>query len=273
MGGSGLRAQLVEARWIYAVDVALSPVALVLASELGAHPWRPLALVPLLFVLHFFARERSARLESMFALTRAYRGMALVLGDVVEADDQYTGEHCKDVVALATAVGEHLGLDAARMRNLEFGALLHDVGKIAVPKEIINKPGRLTDEEFEIVKTHTTEGQKMLDRVGGFMREVGVIVRHHHERWDGGGYPDRLAGSAIPLEARIVACCDTLNAITTDRSYRKASPLGAALAELQRCAGSQFDPQVVAAVIAVAGVDPDMGEALNETVGEAVLSG
>jgi putative nucleotidyltransferase with HDIG domain len=266
--GAGLREQFVEARWIYAVDAALSPVALVLAGELGAHPWRPLALVPLLFVLAFFARERSARLESMFAMTRAYRGMALVLGDVVEADDQYTGEHCKDVVALATDVGRQLGLDAERMRNLEFGALLHDVGKIAVPKEIINKPGRLTDEEFAIVKTHTTEGQRMLDRVGGFMREVGVIVRHHHERWDGGGYPDGLAGAAIPLEARIVACCDTLNAITTDRAYRKASPIGAALAELRRCAGAQFDPEVVEAVVAVIGADADFTATISATYEE-----
>jgi putative nucleotidyltransferase with HDIG domain len=263
--GAGLREQLAEARWIYTVDVALSPVAFALASELSVHPWRPLALAPLLFVLAFFARERSARLEGAFALTRAYRGMALVLGDVVEADDQYTGEHCKDVVALAVAVGEHLGLGAARMRNLEFGALLHDVGKIAVPKEIINKPGRLTDDEFAIVKTHTIEGQKMLDRVGGFMHDVGLIVRHHHERWDGGGYPDGLATHAIPLEARIVACCDTLNAITTDRSYRRASSMGAALAELRRCAGSQFDPEVVDAVAAVVGVDPDPSDSVNDT--------
>jgi putative nucleotidyltransferase with HDIG domain len=253
--GAGLREQLGEAGWIYAVDAALTPAALVVAAGFDVGPWKPLALVPLVFVLAAFARERSARLESVFELTRAYRGMALVLGDVVEADDHYTGEHCKDVVALATAVGAHIGLGTRAMRNLEFGALLHDVGKIAVPKEIINKPGRLTDEEFEIVKRHTTEGQRMLDRVGGFMREVGVIVRHHHERWDGKGYPDGLAGDAIPLEARIIACCDTLNAITTNRSYRPASPLSVAIAELHRCAGTQFDPEVVEAVATLAGKD------------------
>ena len=268
--GAGLGEQLAEARWIYAIDAALTPVALAVAADLDAHPWRPLTLVGLLFVLSFFARERSARLESVFELTRAYRGMALVLGDVVEADDQYTGEHCRDVVALATAVGRQLGLDAERMRNLEFGALLHDVGKVAVPKDIINKPGPLTDEEFELVKQHTVEGQRMLDRVGGFMRDVGVIVRHHHERWDGGGYPDGLAGSAIPLEARIVACCDTLNAITTDRAYRKASSMGAAIAELHRCAGTQFDPHVVEAVAAVVEVDPEDSLVINAVYPDAI---
>jgi putative nucleotidyltransferase with HDIG domain len=268
--GAGLREQLAEARWVYAVDAALTPVALIVANELGAEPWTALALAPVVFVLAFFARERSARLESVFELTRAYRGMALVLGDVVEADDQYTGEHCKDVVALATAVGTRIGLEAVAMRNLEFGALLHDVGKIAVPKDIINKPGRLTDEEFEIVKQHTVEGQRMLDRVGGFMREVGVIVRHHHERWDGSGYPDRLAGETIPLEARIIACCDTLNAITTDRPYRSASSMPAAVAELRRCAGTQFDPVVVEAVAEVVGAgDRSVSEDLRMAVAAA----
>ena len=146
----------------------------------------------------------------MLELSSAYRGTALVLGDVIEADDGYTGEHCKSVVSLALDVAEHLGLSAERQRNLEFAALLHDVGKIAIPKEIINKPGKLDPHEWTIIKTHTLEGQKMLDRVGGFMREVGMIVRSHHERWDGGGYPDGLAGEAIPLEARIITCCDTL---------------------------------------------------------------
>jgi putative nucleotidyltransferase with HDIG domain len=210
-----------------------------------------LALGPLLLLLSAFARERTDRLESVFELTRAYKGMALVLGDVVEADDQYTGEHCRDVVELAGAVGRELGLGADDRRNLEFGALLHDVGKVAIPKALINKPGPLTAEEYEIVKTHAVEGQRMLDRVGGFMRDVGVIVRHHHERWDGGGYPDGLAAEAIPLSSRIVACCDTLNAMTTTRSYRRAVPVERALAELRRCSGSQFDPRVVAAVEAV----------------------
>jgi HD-GYP domain-containing protein (c-di-GMP phosphodiesterase class II) len=144
-----------------------------------------------------------------------------------------------------------MGLDAARRRNVEFGALLHDVGKIAVPKEIINKPGPLDDAEWEIMRLHTIEGQLLLDKVGGFMREVGRVVRSSHERFDGGGYPDGLTGEEISLEARIVSCCDAFSAMTTDRSYRKARSAGAALEELRRCAGSQFDPVVVDAVESV----------------------
>jgi HD-GYP domain-containing protein (c-di-GMP phosphodiesterase class II) len=152
-------------------------------------------------------------------------------------------------VALALAVGERLELDAAQLRNLEFGALLHDVGKIAIPNEIINKPGKLDAREWTIIRTHTIEGQRLLDRVGGFMREVGLIVRSHHERWDGGGYPDGLAGDQIPLEARIIACCDSWNAMRTDRAYRKALPHETALGELLSGSGTQFDPTVVEAVL------------------------
>ncbi len=119
------------------------------------------------------------------------------------------------------------------------------MGKIAIPKEIINKPGRLDPDEWTIIKTHTLEGQKMLDRVGGFMAAVGQIVRSHHERWDGGGYPDGLAGEQIPLEARIISCCDSWNAMRTDRPYRNALAVDVALAELLSNAGKQFDPHVV----------------------------
>ena len=138
-----------------------------------------------------------------------------------------------------------------RRRNLEFGALLHDVGKIAIPKEIINKPGKLDPHEWEIIKTHTVEGERMLQRVGGFMREVGQIVRSHHERWDGEGYPDRLAGPAIPLESRIISCCDpgtrcepivrTAGACRTRRRWPRCWPTPV----------SQFDPEVVKAMLRI----------------------
>ena len=164
-----------------------------------------------------FAHERSQRLRSLLALGETYKGTALLLADVVTADDQYTGEHSRGVVGLALAVGDQLGLDAEQRRNLEFGALLHDVGKITIPKEIINKPGPLDPAEWASIKTHTLEGEKMLARVGGFMREVGQIVRSHHERWDGEGYPDGLSGAAIPLAARIISCCDAWSAMRTDR--------------------------------------------------------
>ncbi len=252
--GTTLRERF-EELWSCAVDAALAPVGLLVAWTMYGQPWSAAALLPLIGVIAVFARERRARVEGLVELNDAYQGMALVLGDVVEHDDGYTGEHCRDVVALALAVGDRLGLSADRRRNLEFAALLHDVGKVAIPKAIINKPGRLDPEEFALVKTHAIEGQRMLDRVGGFMSDVGRIVRWHHERWDGCGYPDGLAGADIPLEARIITCCDSYNAMTTNRAYRDALAPRIALQELRDCSGGQFDPVVVAAVLAVVDAD------------------
>jgi putative nucleotidyltransferase with HDIG domain len=260
--GASLREQIGEL-WVYGIDAALTPVGMLAVWATSRTQWSAAALLPLLGVLGVFARERRRRVDSLVELNHAYQGMAVVLGEVVEHDDGYTGEHCRQVVALALAVGDRLGLDAERRRNLEFAALLHDVGKVAIPKDIINKPGKLDPEEWELMKTHTTAGQRMLDRVGGFMSDVGTIVRSHHERWDGAGYPDGLAGERIPLEARIIACCDSYNAMTTDRSYRAALPPDVAAEELRRCAGSQFDPMVAAAALAVVGAEhgsPDRDE-------------
>ena len=211
-----------------------------------------------------FAHERRRRVESLVELNSAYQGMALVLGDVVEHDDSYTGEHCRDVVELALAVADRLGLDPDRRRNLEFAALLHDVGKVAIPKEIINKPGKLDAREWAMMKTHTVEGQRMLDRVGGFMSDVGRIVRWHHERWDGEGYPDGLTATDIPLEARIVTACDSWNAMTTNRAYRAALPLERAAEELRDCSGTQFDPAVVDALIATVAPEFHLAASPNE---------
>ena len=209
-------------------------------------------MLPLVALFALFAREREARIDGALELSSAYKGTALLLGDVIEADDQYTGEHTKDVVELTLQVADALGVDEETRRGAEFGALLHDVGKIRIPDAIINKPGPLDDDEWAVMKTHTVEGQRMLERVGGVLARVGEVVRASHERWDGGGYPDGLAGEDIPLAARIVSACDAYNAMTTDRSYRRALPVADAVAELERCAGTQFDPAVVAALIAVA---------------------
>ena len=248
--GATVSSQLRDS-WVYLVDAALSGIALVVGKEMHSSPIVVLSLLPLIGLLAVFARERHQRLESMLELSNAYRGTALVLGDVIEADDGYTGEHCKSVVGLVLDLAERFELGPERQRNLEFAALLHDVGKIAIPKEIINKPGKLDPDEWTIIKTHTLEGQKMLERVGGFMRQVGIIVRSHHERWDGGGYPDGLAGEAIPLEARMITCCDSWNAMRTDRPYRKALSHDVAIAELVSGAGGQFDPRVVEAFVAM----------------------
>jgi putative nucleotidyltransferase with HDIG domain len=248
--GAPVSAQLRHG-WVYAIDAALAIVGLVFARELEHTPAMVLGLVPLLAVLATFARERHQRLYGLLELNRAYRGTALALGDVVEADDGYTGEHCKAVLDLALAVAERLGFDANRRRNLEFASLLHDVGKIAIPKEILHKPGKLDPEEWEIMKSHTLEGERFLARVGGFMVEVGRVVRSHHERWDGQGYPDGLAAESIPLEARIIACCDSWNAMRTDRVYRKALSYEVARAELIGHSGSQFDPRVVEILLSI----------------------
>ncbi|HWX46252.1 MAG TPA: HD-GYP domain-containing protein [Solirubrobacteraceae bacterium] len=270
-GGISTRELIGEVGEVYLIDAALAPLGLAVALAAVEHSWAVLLIAPLFAILRIFSKERRARLEQLIELGDAYRGTALVLGDVVEADDAYTGEHCRGVVRLALGVAQELGLDAHRRRNVEFGALLHDVGKIAVPKEIINKPGKLDEREWEIIKTHTIEGQRMLERVGGFMREVGEIVRSSHERWDGTGYPDGLRGAAIPLEARIVSACDALNAMTTTRSYRRAMSLPDALAELTRCADTQFDPQVVEALAKLVRRDPAGAPAPTRTAAGASL--
>ena len=252
-GGLAPRELIDEFAQIALIDLALSPLGLLVAFASLTLRWAVVLVFPLLWLLRRFSLERHARLEQLIELNDAYRGTALLLGDVVEADDTYTGEHCRGVVQLAVEVAEELQLDGEAKRRVEFAALLHDVGKISVPKEIVNKAGPLDEREWEIIRRHTIEGQGMLDRVGGFMSEVGAIVRSSHERWDGGGYPDGLAGELIPLEARIVACCDAYNAMTTTRSYRSAMPPASALAELIENSGTQFDPRVVVSLAGIVG--------------------
>jgi putative nucleotidyltransferase with HDIG domain len=222
----------------------------------ASDPYAILLILPLAGLMLVFALERGARVRQAIELSRAYRGTTLLLSDVLEVDDEYTGLHSRSVVSLSVAVSDELGLSSRERRNVEFGALLHDVGKIAVPKEIINKPGPLTDDEWLVIKAHTIEGQKMLDRVGGLLSEVGQIVRSSHEKWDGSGYPDGLAGDEVPVESAIVSCCDAFNAMTTDRSYRAAMSLDDAIDELLANAGTQFSPAVVEALMRVLRDDP-----------------
>jgi putative nucleotidyltransferase with HDIG domain len=238
---------------VYMIDGGLAPVGLAVAFAAADSPFGIVLAVPLVGLLSVFARERRVRLDHELELRDAYRGTAFLLGDVVEADDGYTGEHSRDVVALTLAVADELGVSERDRRDAEFAALLHDVGKIRIPNEIINKPGKLTPEEWELMKQHTIEGERLLHRVGGLLGEIGKIIRSCHERYDGTGYPDGLAGDEIPHVARIVAACDAYNAMTTDRSYRKALGRCDAIAELRRGAGTQFDPAVVEALIVAAG--------------------
>jgi HD-GYP domain-containing protein (c-di-GMP phosphodiesterase class II) len=235
---------------VYGLDAALAPVGLLAAAaSVALGPEVCLLVIPLAGVLAILSRERQTRIDQALALSEAYQGTALLLGDVVEADDAYTGSHSRGVVEISLTVSDRLGLGFEQRRNVEFAALLHDVGKIAVPNEIINKKGPLDDAEWEVMRRHTIEGERMLKRIGGVLAEVGKIVRASHEDFDGSGYPDGLAEEEIPIEARIVACCDAFSAMTTTRSYRKAMSVEAALEELRRCAGTQFDPDVVAVLV------------------------
>lgn len=234
--------------YAYAVDAAIAPVGLALAFA-ARNNWYVAALgLPLVAVLRTFARERRLRLDNAMELGDAYRGTAFLLGDVVEADDAYTGTHSRHVVTLVNGVSERLGLSSTERREAELTALLHDVGKIRIPKDVLNKPGPLTADERALMETHAVEGERMLSQVGGLLGQVGHIVRSCHERWDGAGYPDGLAGEQIPLVSRIVSVCDAYSAMTTDRPYRAALSEREASAELAQCAGTQFDPRVVEAL-------------------------
>jgi putative nucleotidyltransferase with HDIG domain len=258
--GTSPRVQLRLLSWVYIVDAFLSPVALAFVAADPDGSW-PLVLgLPLAALFAFFAADHRRGIDRALELSRAYRGTALLLGDVVEADHAYTGSHSRDVVDLSLAVADRLGLDAPARRRVEFGALLHDVGKIRVPKAILDKPGPLDAAEWEVMRRHTIDGEEMLERVGGVLTEVGKVVRASHERYDGRGYPDGLTGGEIPIEARIVCACDAVSAMTSARAYRRAMTVEAALAELEACAGTQFDPAVVWAAAAVLrerhGVEP-----------------
>jgi putative nucleotidyltransferase with HDIG domain len=160
--------------------------------------------------------------------------------------DGYTAQHSHDIVATADSVGRAIGLDPAGLAELEVAALLHDIGKLLVPDSILKKPGRLTLDEHAAMAQHPEHGAQILARVPG-LEVVANIVRYHHERWDGGGYPDGIAGARIPLASRIITVCDSYNAMTSDRPYRRAMPHEYAIAELRANAGWQFDPEVASA--------------------------
>jgi HD-GYP domain-containing protein (c-di-GMP phosphodiesterase class II) len=249
--GVSPKAELGSMATLFGVDAVLAPIGLLaaLASTSGAE--RFLLVAPLLALLAIFAQQRRTSIDRALELGSAYRGTAFLLADVIEAEDAYTGAHSRDVVELVRATVEALGLDARVQGHAELAALLHDVGKIRLPNEVLNKRGALTPAEQALINLHTIEGEKMLSRVGGLLGEIGLIIRSCHERWDGGGYPDGLAGEEIPVIARIVACCDAYNAMTTDRPYRSALSQEHALEELRANAGTQFDPEVVSALLRV----------------------
>ena len=162
--------------------------------------------------------------------------------------DRYTGEHSEAVIEMSAGVARNLGLRTAEVERIRSAALLHDIGKVAIPDEILHKPGPLSDREWVLMREHPVIGERILSVLPG-MSGVARIVRHEHERWDGGGYPDGLSGEEIPLGSRIIIAADTYHAITSDRPYRAARSHAEAIEELTRCAGTQFDPKVTAALV------------------------
>jgi putative nucleotidyltransferase with HDIG domain len=176
------------------------------------------------------------------------RGAIGALALALSERDRGTGEHAEQVVALAGAVARRLNLDAEEVERIAAAALLHDIGKVAVPDSILSKPGPLNDEEWEVMRGHSIVGERILRAVPG-LGPVARMVRHGHERFDGNGYPDALRGEEIPFGSRIVLVCDAYNAMTSARPYRDAMSPDDAMAELVANAGTQFDPRVVAALL------------------------
>jgi HD-GYP domain-containing protein (c-di-GMP phosphodiesterase class II) len=181
-------------------------------------------------------------------LERAFTTTLAALASTVEAKDDYTAAHGEDVAEMAERVALRMDLSPTRARDVRYAAMLHDVGKIAIPSEILLKPGSLDDAEWKVMRGHAAIGGELVERIDAFAH-LAPAVRASHERWDGGGYPDGLAGEQIPLAARIIAACDTYDAIVTNRPYRPARTPAEAAAELRRVAGTQLDELVVAALL------------------------
>jgi putative nucleotidyltransferase with HDIG domain len=184
------------------------------------------------------------------ALRQLAQETAIVLAEAIESRDPYTGGHCRNLAEYATQTAEALGLGRRELEVVRLGAALHDVGKIVVPDEILKKPAKLTPDEYAVIKQHCYSGGQICKRVA-FLEAAYPIVYHHHERWDGQGYPDGIAGEKIPLGARIVAVADAYDAMTGDRPYRRGLPQEEAMAILHDGAGSQWDPNLVEAFLSL----------------------
>ena len=199
-------------------------------------------------------------------LSRSYVAAVRALTNAVEARDAYTGKHAERVAAYGLELAMLVDPALAANPDTEFGFLLHDIGKVAVPDAILHKPSRLTRQEQRVMRRHPVVGFEILSHIDFLDVQAKQVVRHHHERWDGHGYPDGLAGLEIPRAARIFAVADTLDAITTDRPYRPAASIDAAREEIAGAAGRQFDPEAVEALMEI----PD--ETLERIRSEAVLT-
>src|SRR5499425_513378 len=231
------------------ISWALLVVPLALEIIYGTHILPYLVLAPITLIATYLiyrnARERlQAKTEEITALGELHLATAEALATAIDAKDQTTHCHVRRVQIYAAGMGEVFGLTENEIAALKAGALLHDVGKLAVPPHILNKPGRLTPAEFEKMKIHTVVGAQILSRVE-FPYEVIPIVRHHHEQWDGRGYPDGLKAEQIPITARIISVVDCFDSVREDRPFRRGMTVDEAIALLLRGAGVHFDPTVV----------------------------
>jgi response regulator RpfG family c-di-GMP phosphodiesterase len=207
--------------------------------------------------LEELVKERTGQLnEALASVEDAYRATLKALAHALETRDAETHGHSERVVTFSLRLGHELGLDPEQLRSLEFGSLLHDIGKIGVPDAILRKPAKLTEEEWIKMREHPRHGQAILRGIE-FLEGAARVVGQHHEKWDGSGYPLGLRGEEIDLNARIFAVADAFDAMTSDRVYRQGKPYEAAATELELFAGKQFDPQVVAAFHRVPQTDWD----------------
>ncbi|MDX6640272.1 MAG: hypothetical protein QOF12_1283, partial [Solirubrobacteraceae bacterium] len=198
--------------------------------------------------------------DLMRSMQRSYLSTITSLARTIEAKDPYTGGHTERVRDFAMLLARELGLSEEDLRAIEVGSIIHDIGKIGIPDGILTKPGQLTEEEFDAMRRHPEISSYIVSELE-LPLIVKQMVRSHHERWDGRGYPDGLAGEDIPLAARILAVADTLDAMTSDRSYRRALPVEAAVEEIRNLSGVQFCPRVAATFLACHERDPSLGGA------------
>jgi HD-GYP domain-containing protein (c-di-GMP phosphodiesterase class II) len=189
-----------------------------------------------------------ANAGSFESLERTFFETVEALANALEAKDEYTSSHARSITDMVLEVGAELGIEGKDLKRLELAALFHDIGKIGIPSDIIRKPGPLNDAEWEIMKTHPELGEMILTPIDR-LADVRPIVRACHEHYDGSGYPDALSADDIPIESRIILCCDAYDAMTTDRPYRKRLSHEVAIARLKEASGTQFDPTVVLAFL------------------------
>lgn len=221
-----------------------------------------------LFLLQFMINKAGLSVENIALYESVLDNLYATLQSLVtaiEAKDSYTQQHSSRVTALAAMIATQMGLSEAELTSLRFAGSLHDIGKIGVPDNILTKPGRLTEEEYEAIKGHSTKGEGIISHIGLLPREKALIL-HHHERWDGNGYPDGLAGEQIPLLARIIAVADTFDAMTSDRPYRDGLPIEAAIEEIGANSGTQFDPVVVNSFMEIVEESDDLLATLEDSL-------